>query len=401
MARILYIEDDAASRTLVKKVLEHVGHEVLVADTGLSGVQVATREQLDLVLVDINLPGLDGYEVTLRLRGIPSLQKVPIVALTAHGDRMTSLAVGCDGFIEKPIDRGFSKLLAPYLRGHKERVDDTGEQLLRETSHRIVERLEAKITELSDANAKLEAMVHIRREFLRNLCHELATPMTPVVGYLKMLKNGELGALTNQQLSAVTQVEASTTRLRNLLDTLHDVASLETGQLAFARRDFDLRMLAQKALTDVKGRIADQRLEISSLIPNRAMPANGDPDKVRRAIAHLLDNALKFTPRGGQIAFEVQPEGTGDFGYSVRIADGGPGIPANQLDRVLDPFFQIDGSETRAYGGVGMGLAFARRVAEVHSGSLRVFSPPKGPVAGKMLSGTEVSMVIGLRADLA
>ncbi len=77
MARILYIEDDAASRTLVKKVLEHVGHEVLVADTGLSGVQVATREQLDLVLVDINLPGLDGYEVTLRLRGIPSLQKVP------------------------------------------------------------------------------------------------------------------------------------------------------------------------------------------------------------------------------------------------------------------------------------------------------------------------------------
>lgn len=395
MARILYIEDDPASRTLVKKVLENVGHEVLLAENGVLGVQTALSERIDMVLVDINLPGLDGYEVTLRLRGVPSLAKIPIIAVTAHGDRMTSLAVGCDGFIEKPIGRTFPKDLAPYLRGHRERVDDTGEQLLRETSHRLVERLEAKIGELSEANAKLEGMVQIRREFLRNLCHELATPMTPVVGYLKMLRNGELGALSGQQMAAITQVEASTTRLRSLLDTLHDVASLETGRLAFARRDFDLRMQATRALTDVKPRAADLRLEVSSLIPTRAMPTTGDPDKIRRAIAHLLDNALKFTPRGGQIAFEVQEDG--GHGYLLRIADGGPGIPPDQLDRVLDPFFQLDGSETRAYGGVGMGLAFARRVAEVHSGTLRVFSPPTGPVAGKLLKGTEVSMLVGTK----
>lgn len=399
MARILYIEDDAASRVLLKKVLENVGHEVILAENGVTGVQTAMRERIDMVLVDINLPGLDGYEVTLRLRSIPSLARVPIVALTAHGDRMTSLAVGCDGFIEKPIQRTFPKALAPYLRGHRDRVDDTGEQLLRETSHRVVQRLESKIGELSEANAKLESMVQIRREFLRNLCHELATPMTPVVGYLKMLRNGELGPLSSQQLAAIHQVEASTTRLRTLLDTLHDVASLETGRLAFARRDFDLRMLANKALTDVRPRVTEQRLELTTLVPNQAMPAAGDPDKVRRAIAHLLDNALKFTPRGGPVAFEVRRE-DGELGYSVRIADGGPGIPGDQLDRVLDPFFQIDGSETRAHGGVGMGLAFARRVAEVHSGSLRVFSPPVDTVAGKMLRGTEVSMAIGLRPAL-
>lgn len=397
MARILYIEDDAASRTLLRRVLEDAGHEVLLATNGMEGVQRATKEKPDLVLLDIGLPGLDGYEVTLRLRGIPGLTNVPIVALSAQGDRQTALAVGCDGFMAKPIGRGFPKELTPYLRGYKERGDDTGEQRLRETSHRIVERLEEKIGELEGANAKLEAMVQIRREFLRNLCHELATPMTPVVGYIKMLKGGELGPLTSQQQSALSQIEASTARLRGLLDTLHDVASLETGRLAFARREYDLKVLASKALGDVKTRATEQRLDVASQIPPRSLPASGDPDKVRRAIAHLLDNALKFTPRGGAIAFEVQAESKPELGYTLRIADGGPGIPPNQLERVLEPFFQIDGSETRAHGGVGMGLAFARRVAEVHGGALRVFSPPLSPVAGKMLGGTEVQMVIGLR----
>lgn len=395
MARILYIEDDAASRTLLKRVLEDSGHEVILATNGMEGVQRANKDKPDLVLLDIGLPGLDGYEVTLRLRGVPGLAKLPIVALSAQGDRMTALAVGCDGFMAKPIGRGFPKELTPYLRGHRERVDDTGDMLLRETSSRIVGRLEEKIGELSDANAKLEAMVQIRREFLRNLCHELATPMTPVVGYIKMLKGGELGPLTAQQSSALAQIEASTARLKGLLDTLHDVASLETGRLAFARRDYDLRNIASKALTDLKARAAEQRLDVASLIPPSALPAVGDADKVKRAIAHLLDNALKFTPRGGQIAFEVRSND--EKGYTVRIADGGPGIPTEQIERVLEPFFQIDGSETRAHGGVGMGLAFARRVAEVHGGSLRVFSPPVAPVAGKMLGGTEVAMAIGAR----
>ena len=159
------------------------GGLVVDAATGLEGIRVAAELNPDLILVDINIPDLDGYEVTLRLRGIPSLATTPIVAITAEGDRETSLAVGCDGFIGKPIDaRVFARRIERFMAGRRERGDvASGEQRLRVKSQEIVARLEAKVRELSDANVRLEEMARLRREFLRNVTHELATPMTPVV----------------------------------------------------------------------------------------------------------------------------------------------------------------------------------------------------------------------------
>src|SRR3954452_9530234 len=104
MARVLHIEDDPRNRLLVRKLLQADGHEVIDAADGLEGVRSALAMRPDLVLVDINIPGLDGFEVTLRLRGEASLRGVPIIAITAEGDKETSFAVGCDGCIQKPID---------------------------------------------------------------------------------------------------------------------------------------------------------------------------------------------------------------------------------------------------------------------------------------------------------
>src|SRR6185436_11391278 len=121
MAKILHIEDDPANRLLVKKLLTSAGFEVIEAADGLEGVRKAMTERPDLVLVDIAIPGLDGYEVTLRLRSEPQLRGVPIVALTAEGNRETSLAVGCDGFLQKPIDaRSFASTIQGYLQGKKD-----------------------------------------------------------------------------------------------------------------------------------------------------------------------------------------------------------------------------------------------------------------------------------------
>ena len=121
MAKILHIEDDPANRLLVRKLLSSAGFEVVEAADGLEGVRKAMQERPDLVLVDIAIPGLDGYEVTLRLRSEPQLRGMPIVAITAEGDRDTSLAVGCDGFLQKPIDaRSFADKLRGYLDGWRE-----------------------------------------------------------------------------------------------------------------------------------------------------------------------------------------------------------------------------------------------------------------------------------------
>src|SRR5580693_344921 len=123
MSRVLHIEDDPRNRLLVRKLLAADGHEVIDAADGLEGVRLAIAQRPDLVLVDLNIPGLDGYEVTLRLRGEAALRGVPIIAITAEGDKETSFAVGCDGFVQKPIDaRQFAAQVANYIRGHRERV---------------------------------------------------------------------------------------------------------------------------------------------------------------------------------------------------------------------------------------------------------------------------------------
>src|ERR1700761_4275392 len=156
MPRILHIEDDPANRLLVRKLLQNAGHDVVDAADGLEGVRLACAQRPDLVLVDLNIPGLDGFEVTLRLRTEASLNGVPIVAITAEGDRDTSFAVGCDGFLQKPIDaRNFARQVAGYIGGQRERMMSTPDvqgERLRIQSGRIVAHLEEKVAELSSAN---------------------------------------------------------------------------------------------------------------------------------------------------------------------------------------------------------------------------------------------------------
>jgi signal transduction histidine kinase len=396
VARVLHIEDDPKSRLLVKKLLASVGHTVIEAESGLEGIRKAGSERPDLVLVDINVPDLDGYEITLRLRGMPAMSGVPIVAITAEGDRMTSLAVGADGFIAKPLDATrFAQLVDRYLLGHREHADETGEIRLRERSQKIVERLEKKVGELIEANRRLEEQSRLRREFLRNLSHELATPMTPVVGYLKLLLGGELGALSEIQKKCLTSVEQSTHRLRSLVDTLLDVSQLETGRLHFFHVPYDFIGIAQRALQEVAARFEEQGVQLS-VEPSRdtSYPGHGDADKLLRAMVHVLDNAAKFTPRGGQVAVGLRRgmlPGGGDW-YGLSVADSGPGVAPDQIPKILQPFYQVDGSVTRSHGGVGLGLAFARRVCEAMGGGIDIQSPPSEPIAGRVLGGTCVTL---------
>ena len=227
MARIVHIEDDPANRLLVRKLLGRAGHEVLDAADGIEGVRLACESSPDLVLVDLNIPGLDGFEVTLRLRGEAGLAGVPIVAITAEGDRDTSLSVGCDGFLQKPIDaRTFAATIAKYLGGAKEAPPPQRNTRLREQSQRIVAHLEQKVAELMKANERLREADAARAAFYRNVSHELATPMTPIVGYVRLLLDEELGELQPPQRRALGAMEECVSRLRRIIDNLLDALIL-------------------------------------------------------------------------------------------------------------------------------------------------------------------------------
>ncbi len=399
MTRILHIEDDPANRLLVRKLLTNAGHEVIDAADGLEGVRLACAQRPDLVLVDLNIPGLDGFEVTLRLRGEPSLAGVPIVAITAEGDRETSLAVGCDGFLQKPIDaRSFSTVIQRYLKGAKELLPPGGRSSARlmEQSQRIVAHLEEKVAELSRANARLRELDAARIEFYRNVSHELATPMTPIVGYVKMLKDEELGPLNKPQQKALRAVDDCVRRLRGLIDNLLDVTGLETGRMRFLHGDYDFLDTTRRAVAALADRLDDARVTLVEEMPRGPLTAWGDAGRLQRAMTQLLDNAAKFTPSGGTVGVRVTRLPSGH--YELCVADTGSGVRADRVEKIFEPFFQVDGSVTREHGGVGVGLAIARRTARGLGGDVRVVSPCAETIEGVQLGGAAFYLSVAPRA---
>src|SRR5258708_28621831 len=183
--RMLYIEDSPESRALVRNVLEPRGFEVLEASDGIAGIDLAISSHPDLILCDIEMPGIDGYETATRLRSYRGLDGCPIVVLTSHGDRGLSLSIGCDGYIEKPIDvEKFPGQLREFLKGKREKVRGPEERCyFREYSQSLVERLRAAVRELTAANSRLRAGARSKTEVMHDRSHRLATPPPPLHGY--------------------------------------------------------------------------------------------------------------------------------------------------------------------------------------------------------------------------
>jgi signal transduction histidine kinase len=162
-------------------------------------------------------------------------------------------------------------------------------------------------------------------------------------------------------------------------------------------RDYDFADIVRRALTETTARFKQAGIELVSEDVPVELPARGDPDKLRRAMVHILDNAMKFSPRGATVAVGVRTVSDTDAAgtrYQLVIADGGVGISAEAREQILEPFFQVDGSRTRLHGGVGLGLAYARHVAEALGGGIKVQSPPEGLVAGRTLPGTAILLTV-------
>lgn len=288
------------------------------------------REMLPaLILVDLGIPGLDGYETTTRLRSLAHLSRVPIIALTADsspGSRERALVAGCDGYLIKPIDaRRLPQQIEEFIGGRRESVPAPQEaDALRAHSQKLVERLEQRVRELSVANGELKELDRLKDNFLSTLSHELRTPLTSLMGYIELMDHNTFGVLTAPQREAIVVMRRSGETLSKQLNNLLYFQELRMRK--FTLQPVRLLEKLTPLLEAFRVRAEQDDVLFEALTSDMA-PLYADGDALELLVQNLLDNAIKFNKAGGR-------------------------------------------------PGSGLGLAIVRHIAEAHSGQVTARSNP-------------------------
>ncbi len=399
--KILYVEDNLMNRMLVKRLLEAHGYTVLEAEDGLSGIKKAQEELPDLILMDINIPGMDGFEATTKLKSIEGLKDTPIVALTARvmdGDREMALTAGCDGYIPKPIDVDtLPGLIKDFLAGRREKVAVAEERVyLREYSQKLVDRLQEKIEELTKANEELRYTDEMKSRFISIAAHELRTPLTVIQGYLSMLTQAEdeaMGRWNDNMREVIQGIAKGVERLNTIVEDMLDVTRIESGTLKLHLGPVSLKDVITAAVRRLKTFAEERQQEIVVADLSGIPPVRGDADRLLQVFVNLIGNSIKYTPDGGRISLSVRvieagevlaphvrSTGQGEF-TEVIVEDTGVGIAEEDQERIFKRFYEVKDPSLHSTsktsfmgGGLGLGLPTARGIVEAHGGWLWVES---------------------------
>jgi signal transduction histidine kinase len=382
---VLYIEDDPGSQRLVQRVLERHNYRVHLASEGLAGITLAREVAPQIILMDINLPGMNGREITTRLRDLPNFENVPIVALSANtspGHRERALAAGCDGYLTKPIDVAtFHQQVNAFLLGHRDELHPAEKlHFLESHSRQVVRRLEGKVRELEEANSRLRELDQLKADFITLVSHELRTPLTLLEGYVYLL-NEEVGEAARHAdlLPMVNGLEVGVRRIGQVINEIINVSRIAGGRLELALGPVSIPMLVNRIADEVADVLAQRQLQLAvgGLADLPLIEADGR--QLRVVFSNIMDNAIKYTPDGGWISVEGNVV---DGAVHLTFVDSGVGIPPEEQRRIFDQFYVLESLENHSTsksafkgGGIGLGLAIARGIVEAHGGRIWVGSP--------------------------
>lgn len=251
--------------------------------------------------------------------------------------------------------------------------------------------LAEKTSQLQHAYERLKELDRLKSNFLATVSHELRTPLTSIIGYSEMLETGIAGDLNDEQKEFVHTIHGKGEHLLALITNLLDLSKLEQGTVSLQRVEIDATTLFDDVAKTVVPQALKKSVSVHVDVPKDLPRLSGDPVRMRQVLFNLAENAVKFTPEGGSVhlsarATELEGGDVDGFGavlmatprqaIELSVRDTGIGIPASEIHRVFDAFYQVDGSSTREHGGAGLGLSIVKRLVDAHGGEITVSSTP-------------------------
>ena len=351
---LLVVDDEATNRDVLSRRLMRQGHTVVTANSGIDALAVMRERPFDLVLLDMMMPDMDGYEVLRRLKSDDALQHIPVVMISAVDELQSvvrCIAAGAEDYLAKPFN---PTLLQARIGACLEKK-------------RSRDRETALFDELQRNYKRLQEAEKLRDDLRNMIVHDLRTPLTAVIAGIDMLG---LGSGLNDMQREMVEIAAGGGRtLLGMINDLLDVEKMEAGMMALQYEEVSAAVLVANAIADVRNLAVAGETSLVTVLEEGLQPFAGDANKLGRTLVNLIANAIRFTPRG-TVTITAAVDG-GDVRFSV--ADTGRGIPAEFFERIFEKFGQVD-AESKV--GTGLGLAFCRLAVEAHGGRITVASMP-------------------------
>jgi signal transduction histidine kinase len=370
-ASILLVDDHPANLIALEAVLEPLGHKLLSVRSGEEALRRADTEEFAVILLDVQMPGIDGFETATRLRQVQRARHTPLIFLTAIHKEPASAhraySLGAFDYIIKPYDADLvrarvSALAALYLGNRRMEAQSA----------------ELRLTELAAERERVareaaEAANRTKDEFLAMVSHELRTPLNAILGWAELLQNEALDR--DRFLHGLQTIARNARSQAKLIDDLLDVSRIIAGKLSVRREELDVAQAVRRAAETVAPTASQRRVQIEVAIEPGPHLVLGDGERLQQVFWNLLANAVKFSPEGARVDVELIRDGDQ---AAVRVVDHGAGIEPGFLPHVFERFRQGGGGFTRARGGLGLGLAIVRHIVELHGGTIRAESAGAG-----------------------
>jgi len=351
--KILIVDDMQMNLDLMKEILSEKGYQIATAINGKSAIAKAQAHKFDLILLDIVLPDIDGFEVCSYLKSIPQTRDIPIIFLTAKREKdsiIKGFQLGAVDYIPKPFSK--EELLA--------RVN------LHLTLRKIQEEL-IRSKDIAESAAKAKAI------FLANISHEIRTPMNGIVGMIDIMKRTPL---TTEQIEYLDIIGISGENLLMIINDVLDFSKIEAGQITFERISFKLENEIDEVIKILRYKAVQKNLDLSYHIASDVPEIMvGDPLRLKQVLINLCNNSLKFTSEGF-VKINVSLIECNELivRLNIEVQDSGIGIsPENQL-RLFKSFAQADASTSRKFGGTGLGLAISKNLVQMMNGNIGIIS---------------------------